>query len=446
VSLSIDSSDINNPIDASTVSKLLRELLYNSRTLKRLSVKVWVSGNNIFIVDPRSEANRSLIENLTLEGIRVELKSLLEVTPALQTLDTTLKLFQFKHDTRLHPSDTMRNLTIKVNFVTLEEIEYMLYSMTQLIHFTIISNNVQYDMADGITWSRLLKTVVTFKFKFTLDQNTFTQPLIDLASFRTPFWLEEKHWYVTYDRCIDTGFSLLYSNPYCLDDYPLFYMKDSITTESTKLTSTSMPFPHTNSLITDYYQPAAMKLLRSSSPITRLWLADCGTNLRTKLDYATTHIDLSQVTLFSAFQYETDMSNDVFVKFVHSLPHLRSLHLSIVLLKLLFIHQWPHIVDLRLLTNIPDRSEPMTLCEINAFCRSFTHVERLCISMDTFSDLSRLLSNMITILSEISIVQDVNGNTANNDQIIQRDWIEKNTQLRNFHYLCTKDNTIHLWL
>jgi hypothetical protein len=401
-------------------------------SLKRLSVKVWISGNDVFIVDPRSEAKRSLIEHLSLESILVELKSLLEVTPALQTLDITFKLFQFKPDTRLHLPHTMCNLTIKVNFVTLEEIEYMLYSMTQLTHFTVISNNVQYDMAEGIIWSRLLKTALIFKLKFTFDQNTFTQPLIDLASFRTPFWLKEEHWYVTYDRCINTGFSLLYSNPYCFDDYQLFYMKDSVTTVSTKPTSTQ--FPHTDSLIADYYQPTVMKVLRSLSPITRLWSADCGINLRTKLDYATTHIDLSQVTLFSAFRCETDISNDVFVRFIHSSPRLRSLHLLIVLLKLLFVHQWPHIIDLRLPTNISDRSESLTLCEINEFCRSFTHVERLYTSIDTFSDLSRLLSNMITILSEISIVQDVNGSTANNDQIIQRDWIEKNTQLCNFHY------------
>jgi len=126
ISLSIDSSNASNPIDASTVSELLCQLLYNSHTLKRLSIKVYVSGNDVFIVDPRSEAKRSLIEHLILEGIRVELKSLLGVTPPLQTLDTTLKLFQFKPDTRLHLPHTMRHLTMKVNFFTLEEIEYML--------------------------------------------------------------------------------------------------------------------------------------------------------------------------------------------------------------------------------------------------------------------------------------------------------------------------------
>jgi hypothetical protein len=409
-------------------------------------VEAWAWFLDPFIVDPHPNAKRSLIEHLTLEGIQVQLKSLLEVTPALKELDVKLKAFQFKPDTRLQSPPTMRNLTIKMDDVTLKEIEYMLYSLTQLTYFTIISREVRYDMADGITWARLLKTVVTFKFSFTFDHYTVRPSIssIDLASFRTPFWLEEKHWYVTYDRCIDTGFSLLYSNPYCFNDYPLHYMKGFITTESTKQTSTS--FSHIDDLIADYDYPINRELHRRVTNITRSSLVDCGTSLKTKLDYATTYLDLSQVTLFSAFRCETDMTNDVFVRFLQSLPRLRSLHLSIVLVKLLFVHQWPYINYLYLSSKNPDCSEPLTLCETDAFCRFFTHIERLDISTNTFSDLSRFFKNIMSTLSSIYISRNVNESITDNDRLIQQDWIEKNTQLRNFHYSYDKYNSMHLWL
>jgi hypothetical protein len=44
-SLSIDSSDVNNSIDVSTVSKLLSELLYNSHSLKHLVLDQFFATN-----------------------------------------------------------------------------------------------------------------------------------------------------------------------------------------------------------------------------------------------------------------------------------------------------------------------------------------------------------------------------------------------------------------
>lgn len=48
-------------------------------------------------------------------------------------------------------------------------------------------------MPDEWTWNRLLKSILIFKFIFTFDQNIFTSPAIDLTSFCSPLWVEEKH-------------------------------------------------------------------------------------------------------------------------------------------------------------------------------------------------------------------------------------------------------------
>ena len=93
----------------------------------------------------------------------------------------------------------------------------MLQSLGQLTDLTVIGNDIQYDMVDGWTWSRLLKSIVTFKFVFIFARIISTSATIDLTSFRSSFWLEEKRWFVMSERCRDTGFSMLYSNQFCLD-------------------------------------------------------------------------------------------------------------------------------------------------------------------------------------------------------------------------------------
>jgi hypothetical protein len=48
------------------------------------------------------------------------------------------------------------------------------------------------------------------------------------------FWLENRQWYVGYDRCTVSGFSLLYSIHYFKNQYPWYDMKENIQTKSTK--------------------------------------------------------------------------------------------------------------------------------------------------------------------------------------------------------------------
>jgi hypothetical protein len=441
VSLSIS---CHEHVDGSIASKLLCELLFDCRTLKRLHVKVFVEGHDAFVVQPR----RSQIEHFSLDGNRIELRSLFAVTPALQSLDVPLALFQFRPDTRFHSPDTIRQLTIHVNFIELTEIETMLHSLVQLTDLTVISNNVQYDMADGWTWSQLLKSISTFKFVFTFFDNTFTSPAIDLTSFRSPFWLEEKHWYVTYERCRDTGFSMLYSNPYCLKKHPLLFMRDQLLIESTASKATLLPSRTILMADSPFTEKVALQLRSSSPQITRKSLADCGTSLRSKLDYAVEHLHLSQITSFTAFQCETDLSSDVFVTFLQGLPRLTSLDVSMCLLKRLLISEWSRIRSLRLSANVPVQSDPLTLCETEAFCHSFQRLDRLSMSIDVLSDLSLVLNSMrkMTILTHLSIFPFNRLGDGGNEKIIDRDWLETNTQLCHFHYSRDKQGTVDLWL
>jgi hypothetical protein len=65
-----------------------------------------------------------------------------------------------------------------------------------------------FDLADGHRWQTLTNPLMTFNFKFDV-QLLFPQK--NLNSFRTPFWREQKQWFVAYqDNCL---FSIPYFAP-----------------------------------------------------------------------------------------------------------------------------------------------------------------------------------------------------------------------------------------
>ena len=99
-----------------------------------------------------------------------------------------------------------------------------------------------------------------------------------------------------------------------------------------------MLLSHTN-LIDDYSYSIELVLeSRGINPQrTRAPLADCAPSLRSKVDYANEHLHLSQINSFSVIQCETDLSTDVFVKFLQHLSRLHTLPLSMSLLKRLLI-------------------------------------------------------------------------------------------------------------
>jgi hypothetical protein len=82
---------------------------------------------------------------------------------------------------------------------------------------------------------------------------------VDLDSFRTQFWLEEKKWYVTLDQWIDTFVSFLYTNP-------LPFMDKTLVTKSTSLQP--MKFPYTEYLVFDWDLPMQKELIYHESLVS----------------------------------------------------------------------------------------------------------------------------------------------------------------------------------
>jgi hypothetical protein len=226
----ITDKEASTPLFASII---LMELLFFSSSLKRLSLGKFNYPPDMATIDPSRTLTASSIEHLSLYNIGIDLKSLFAVTPALVSLTSTVDYSQLIKNIDQQPSANLQRLSITFDNVTLDKIERLLSSMTHLTHFTLVADNVQKDMANGDRWAQLLSTTTTFQFKFSFCKNAFIQKPLDLHSFHTSFWLVEKKWYVTHDCCIDSRYSLLYSNPYCLDWYPFDDMIGTFVTEST---------------------------------------------------------------------------------------------------------------------------------------------------------------------------------------------------------------------
>ncbi|CAF4708014.1 unnamed protein product, partial [Rotaria socialis] len=101
---------------------------------------------------------------------------------------TMLDISQLSALTQLRlKMDGWKNKSLLTNLV-----KDFLPHLVQLKHFELESD-LWNSLDDGTRWANLTKSLVTFNFKFKIR---FL--LENLNSFRTPFWLEEKKWFVVY--------------------------------------------------------------------------------------------------------------------------------------------------------------------------------------------------------------------------------------------------------
>jgi hypothetical protein len=217
-------------------------------------------------------------------------------------------------------------------------------------------------------------------------------------------------------------------------------MKKTLMTESTGLEP--MTFPYTQYLIFSYNLPMPKEHVRRFTHIHALIAEN---NLDLSFEYIISCIDLSNITIFLEGNPEKEQLNHEFVRILHSLPHLRCLCLNISTVNLLFDRHWPKIINLDMKTNMFNASKYLSSIEINAFWRSFTHLEQLAFDRESIQDLLGLFNNMTKTLSNIRIRHFFI--ICNHDpEPITRQWLEQNTKLTNFEYFYENWSDVYLWL
>ncbi|CAF2577764.1 unnamed protein product [Rotaria sp. Silwood2] len=170
-----------------------------------------------------------------------QLEAIFQHTPQLKSLDVCLRFENQFSQIVLSSVQLIRlNLTIENYSVSINQLEQLLLNLPYLKHFEVNANGR--NLADGQQWQILTRNLITFNFKFNtnLDLNERT-----LHSFRTPYWLEEKHWFVAYqNNCLFTVsriasiHMIISSSTYVYTTAPnITYVNESIT----KLTIEAIP-------------------------------------------------------------------------------------------------------------------------------------------------------------------------------------------------------------
>ncbi|CAF3356627.1 unnamed protein product [Rotaria sp. Silwood2] len=385
----------------------------------------------------------SSIEHLSLVDMKVDLKSLFAIIPTLRSFNSTVDYNQLINNIYQHPSVHLQQLSITFHGITFDKVERLLSSITCLTHFTLIANDVQKDMSNGYRWAQLLSTIKTFKFILTFHPNAFVRSVLDLSSFCTKFWLLEKKWYVTQDVCIDNCFWILYSNPYFLNWYPFYYIVGTFVTESTDPASTS--FINVKKCCIFGQSISNTTLWRRCTHVSCLSVSPSILNQDHKCRYATMYLDLTKITWLCLDDTKTGKSIDTTIQLMDSLPSLRTLRVSVTILKLLLTQNWFNIANLSIVWGSDRLPKLLTVTETDSLCRSFNHIETLEFTRSFIDDVSQLLNNMMKTLSHV-FIDHASSITQQDDQFISYEWLKRNTNLSNFGYSCDKNNNVHIWL
>jgi hypothetical protein len=113
----------------------------------------------------------------------------------------------------------LRSLSIEVLDATMDKLEPFLLLIPSLIYLKLVSLNIK---IDGKRWERFIEihlvNLKKFEFYF-VERNVAAQNEINLelitASFRTPFWIENKKWFIICEYYMLSGNIRLYSIPTC---------------------------------------------------------------------------------------------------------------------------------------------------------------------------------------------------------------------------------------
>jgi len=119
------------------------------------------------------------------------------------------------------------SLTLRDCRLSTEDLESLLSLTPLLVHFKMASTRSVFDSVfDATFWEKLVQTKLLcfnkFEFFFTyfVEENTITPSLESIISpFRTPFWLNDKHWFVTCEYILNYAQLKLYTTAVSTTNY-----------------------------------------------------------------------------------------------------------------------------------------------------------------------------------------------------------------------------------
>lgn len=137
----------------------------------------------------------------------------------------------------------------RMSMIGLTSILILIPSLTYL---KIICSPDSFDtIADGFRWEQFIRAnllfLCKFEFFFTNIYNVYYSPRdiqLLISRFQTPFWLEEKHWFVTCDYINYLNQVMLYTTPLCSTDF-------TYECEANKISYSTLTTMNNDPIITD---------------------------------------------------------------------------------------------------------------------------------------------------------------------------------------------------
>ncbi|CAF2173055.1 unnamed protein product [Rotaria magnacalcarata] len=163
-----------------------------------------------------------------------EYNFILEHCPLLKTFEMqNCTMYHINNSTHVTSSagayfSGLVSLTMNNCYLSFGELDFLLSLTPSLIHFKLI--NVGWNsnsLFDGFRWEKFIQKRLPFLNKFDFcfrstfrNYSEFHSLHSIINSYRTPFWLERKHWYVTCDYTISASSSqvILYTKPVNIDN------------------------------------------------------------------------------------------------------------------------------------------------------------------------------------------------------------------------------------
>jgi hypothetical protein len=161
--------------------------------------------------------------------------------------------------------------------------------------------------------------------------------------------------------------------------------------------------------------------------------------------YAFSQLNTATITCLKIDTSLIRTSTDAAVQWMCSLPSVKSLRVSVSILKMLLGYHWPRITHLTIIWGSDRLPKLIDENQVKSLCHSFTHLQQLEFTRSFIDNVSELLNSMMTTLTHVRI-DHLPPITATDDRFISQQWLERNTKLRNFHYSCGENNQVDLWL
>jgi hypothetical protein len=170
--------------------------------------------------------NTANIKHLVLNACKIrKIEQILSSSTSLETLDLTN--VEINHNDYLQninssfKSSELTYLSISSSCLTMDMMisffNWLIPNSKQLQHLRVISDKDGEAYFNGNRWESLLSTtsLIQFQFRFyaTLTMNQSINEI--LLPFRSHFWLNEKRWFIAFDKDRLRYQSVLYSIPWC---------------------------------------------------------------------------------------------------------------------------------------------------------------------------------------------------------------------------------------